>query len=215
MPKKSTSKNNAKATQSATQKAAKKLAPKSRLPAFIAAAASMASLIILVHSASKNPQEPDPTATIIAIALMSMGIFAAYQVRKQQKIALEAAQKLEQDEANGEVDEEREELADTFYLMDREDEFYTCLENDGPIEDYAATSAAFAKAREQALRAGSKEYIWRKNKDADVCLRCRRNNGRRFNWNVEPKGGHPGCAPGCRCLAEAVMPLHRPGKKSA
>ena len=171
----------------------------------------MASLIVLVHSASKNTQEPDPTAAIIAIALMSVGIFAAYQVHRQQKKALEAAQKVEEEE----VDEEYEELADSFYLMDKEDEFYTCLENDGPIEDYAKTSAAFAKSRDEALKAGSKEYIWRSSKDIDVCLRCRRNNGRRFNWNEEPKGGHPGCAPGCRCLAEAVLPLQRPGKKSA
>lgn len=207
-------KSNAKANLPATpteKKAAQKLAPKSRLPAFIAAAASMASLIVLVHSASKNTQEPDPTAAIIAIALMSVGIFAAYQVHRQQKKALEAAQKVEEEE----VDEEYEELADSFYLMDKEDEFYTCLENDGPIENYAKTSAAFAKSRDEALKAGSKEYIWRSSKDIDVCLRCRRNNGRRFNWNEEPKGGHPGCAPGCRCLAEAVLPLQRPGKKSA
>ena len=132
-------------------------------------------------------------------------------MHRQQKKALEAPQKVEEEE----VDEEYEELADSFYLMDKEDEFYTCLENDGPIEDYAKTSAAFAKSRDEALKAGSKEYIWRSSKDIDVCLRCRRNNGRRFNWNEEPKGGHPGCAPGCRCLAEAVLPLQRPGKKSA
>ena len=210
MPQKSTAKNPAPTAKATSPKSGQKLAPKSRLPAFIAALASMASLIVLVQSTSKNPQEPNTTATIIAIALMSVGIFAAYQVHRQQKKALEAAQQQPEEE----VDEELEELADSFYLMDKEDEFYTCLENDGPIEDYAKTSAAFAKSRDEALKAGSKEYIWRTSKDIDVCLRCRRNNGKRFAWNGEPKGGHPGCAPGCRCQAEAVMPLHRPGKKT-
>lgn len=70
--------------------------------------------------------------------------------------------------------------------------------------------ATFERDRSNARLAGSVKYRWRSCNDSDVCPRCAKNNGRLFSWDVEPAGGHPGCAAGCpsgscRCYAEAVL----------
>lgn len=71
--------------------------------------------------------------------------------------------------------------------------------------------ASFERDRANAHRAGSVAYRWRSCGDADVCGRCKRNNGKRFSWATEPAGGHPGCGTcdtgeHCRCYAEAILP---------
>ena len=174
-----------------------------------ALAACIAAIILLVRSAAKNSSEPDIVTLIIAVFLMSAGAMTGFYVKRKRK----EATKQEMSPQKEAVDEEWEALLDHFYDMEREDEFYSCLEAHGPIEtvdDYEHSAALFEEARSEAVAAGSKEYIWRANRDRDVCMRCRRYNGKRFAWNNPPRGGHPGCAPGCRCEAEPVMPLERP-----
>ncbi len=174
-----------------------------------ALAACIAAIILLLRSVAKNSNEPDVVTLVIAVFLMSAGALTGFHVKKKRKEADEQGTR-PQEEA---VDEEWEALLDHFYDMEREDEFYSCLEAHGPIEtvdDYEHSVAAFEKNTSEAVNAGSKEYIWRANRDSDVCIRCRRYNGKRFAWNNPPRGGHPGCAPGCRCEAEPVMPLERP-----
>ena len=172
------------------------------LLALTATACAIASVIILIRSAMKGDVESDTTSIIIAVVLMSIGVVLAHYVKKKKKEA-EIAAEIGNVEP---VDEEFEKLVDSFYTLDREDEFYSCLENGGPIEDFSKTVKEFRETREKALAQGSTEYIWRTRRDQDVCLFCRRNNGKRFVWKDLIAGDHPGCAPGCRCKAEPVLP---------
>ncbi len=71
--------------------------------------------------------------------------------------------------------------------------------------------ALFLRTRAQAMRAGSKKYIWRTCADGDVCPACARNNGKRFSWDAPPGNPFPGrggtCSVGyCRCFPEAILP---------
>lgn len=174
-----------------------------------AIASCIAAIILLVKSALDNDGEPNTATFVIATLLMGVGVVLAFYVKKKRndEIALEMNPTPEP------LDEEWDALMDYFYDMNREDEFYSCLEAYGPIEyidDYEDGIAAFEAVETEAEAVGSKEYIWRTNRDREVCQRCRRYNGKRFAWNDAPLGDHPGCAPGCRCLAEPVMPLDRP-----
>ena len=172
------------------------------LLALTATACAIASVIILIRSAMKGNVEEDTTSIIIAVVLMSFGVVLAHYVKKKKKEA-EIAAEIGNVEP---IDEEFEKLVNSFYTLDREDEFYSCLENGGPIEDFSKTVKEFRATREKALAQGSTEYIWRTSRDQDVCLFCRRNNGKRFVWKDLIIGDHPGCAPGCRCKAEPVLP---------
>jgi len=173
-----------------------------------ATGACVAAIILLVRSAIKSGGEPDTATAVVAVFLMSAAAVVAFWVKKKRKDAIE----LEKNPPPEPVDEEWEALLDYFYDMEREDEFYSCLEAYGEIEyvdDYEDSVAAFEQVKAQALAQGSKEYIWRTSRDQDVCNRCRRQNGKRYNWNTPPRGGHPGCAPGCRCEAEPVIAVDR------
>lgn len=66
--------------------------------------------------------------------------------------------------------------------------------------------SSFAAERRQAKALGSEYYIWRTCGDGAVCERCRLNDGQKFSWDVEPKGGHAGARARCRCYPEAVIP---------
>lgn len=179
-----------------------------------ATGACVAAIILLVRSAIKSGGEPDTPTTIVAVFLMSAAAVVAFWVKKKRKDAME----LEKNPPPEPVDEEWEALLDYFYDMEREDEFYSCLEAYGEIEyvdDYEDSVAAFENVKAKAVAAGSKEYIWRTSRDQEVCIRCRRQNGKRYGWNSPPRGGHPGCAPGCRCEAEPVMQAERPRAAAA
>lgn len=174
-----------------------------------ATGACVAAIILLVRSALTNKGEPDTLTTVIAVFLMGAATVIAFWVKRKRKEAIEH----EKNPPPEPIDEEWEALLDHFYDMDREEEFYTCLESGGPIdyvEDYEDAVEIFEEAKSEAQAAGSAEYIWRTSKDNEVCLRCRRLNGRRYAWDNPPRGGHPGCAPGCRCEAEPVLPAARP-----
>lgn len=181
------------------------------LLAAAATGASIAAVFILIRSAMRNNAEMDVLTTAIALVLMSFSMISAFYVRRKRKEE-EFAASLPQEE---EIDEEFEAFLDKLYDMEREDEFYSCLDNDGPIEDYEQTKQAFEKIKSESMSKGSTEYIWRTRRDLDVCIRCRRNNGKRIGWNDTIRGDHPGCAPGCRCLPEPVMPQLRTKTKSA
>lgn len=173
-----------------------------------ATAACIAAIILLVRSAIKSGGEPDTATTVVAIFLMSAGAIAAFWVKRKRKEEVELEKKTPAEP----VDEDWEALLDYFYDMDRENEFYSCLEAYGQIEyvdDYEDSVGAFEKIKAEAIAAGSKEYIWRSIRDQDVCTRCRRQNGKRYGWDSPPRGGHPGCAPGCRCKAEPVLSVDR------
>ena len=176
------------------------------LIAIIATASAIGAVVILIRSAMKNSEgQTDMTAIIIAVALMSLGVVLAHYVKKQRKDQ-EVAAELGTDKP---IDHEFEQLVDSFYALSREEEFYSCLENGGPIEDFSVGVKNFRKTRENALGQGSTEYIWRTSRDQDVCLRCRRNNGKHFAWKDLINGDHPGCSPGCRCKAEPVLPQEK------
>lgn len=49
-------------------------------------------------------------------------------------------------------------------------------------------------------------YIWRSRGDRRVRQTHQDNNGRIFAWDNPPTTGHPGDAPGCRCVAEPYTP---------
>lgn len=172
------------------------------LLALVATAAAIGSVIILVRSAMKGNVESDTTSIVIAVILMSVGVVLAHYVKKKKKEE-EIAAEIGTAEP---IDEELQKLLDYFYDMEREDEFYSCMENGGPIENFNESVKEFRATREKALAQGSTEYIWRTSRDQDVCLFCRRNNGKRFVWKNLIAGDHPGCAPGCRCKAEPVLP---------
>lgn len=172
------------------------------LLALTATVCAIASVILLIRSAMKGNVENDTVTIIVAVVLMSFGVVIAHYVKKKKKEAEIAAETGSFEP----VDEEFKKLVDSFYDMEREDEFYSCMENGGPIEDFSKTVKEFRETREKALAQGSTEYIWRTSRDQDVCLFCRRNNGKRFVWKNLIIGDHPGCAPGCRCKAEPVLP---------
>ena len=72
-------------------------------------------------------------------------------------------------------------------------------------------TAGFEETRRQAQSIGSKKYIWRSCGDFDVCPVCAKKDGKRFAWDITPKGGHAGCSDSCpegwcRCYAEPVLP---------
>lgn len=48
----------------------------------------------------------------------------------------------------------------------------------------------------------SERYIWRTQKDDKVRDLHRVREGKIFYWYQPPQGGHPGQAPGCRCVAQ-------------
>lgn len=66
--------------------------------------------------------------------------------------------------------------------------------------------ANFNSARNKAKKVGSFYYIWRSSRDGAVCERCRANDGKKFSWDAEPKGGHAGAKARCRCYPEAIAP---------
>lgn len=68
----------------------------------------------------------------------------------------------------------------------------------------AAAKAFFTKERNNALKAGSKSYIWCSSSGA--CERCRMNHGKEFRWDKEPLGGHAGAVKRCSCIPLAVIP---------
>ncbi len=59
--------------------------------------------------------------------------------------------------------------------------------------------------RQTAL--GITEYIWRTAGDFRVRPVDARNNGHTYRWNKPPAGGHPGAKVGCRCIAQAIVPI--------
>ena len=70
--------------------------------------------------------------------------------------------------------------------------------------------ASFLEDRANARKAGSKFYIWRTERDGDVCPVCAANEGRRYSWGAKMPHGHPGEAACegngyCRCYAEVVL----------
>ncbi|MBQ4132166.1 MAG: minor capsid protein [Desulfovibrionaceae bacterium] len=175
--------------------------------------ACVGAIILLWRSAMENAGEPDTASTAAAILLMAAATVAAFYVRKKSKEEIERAENPPPEP----VDEDWEALVDYFYDMDREKEFYSCLKSGAAIQyvdDYEDGVAAFEKAKAEAVAAGSAEYIWRTSRDTGVCSRCRRLNGRRYSWDNPPLGGHPGCAPGCRCKPEPVMPSGRQTAKA-
>ena len=170
--------------------------------------ACIAAIILLWRSAMRNAGDPDSLTTAIAVLLMATAAVTAFYVRKRGKEEKERAE----NPPPPPVDEDREALLDYFHDMGREKEFYVCLESGAPIQyvdDYEDGVAAFEAIKAQALAEGSLAYIWRTCRDNQVCLRCRRLNGKRYTWEQPPLGGHPGCAPGCRCRPEPVMPAGR------
>lgn len=183
------------------------------LMALGATGACIGAIILLVRSALGNKGEPDSTTIAISVALLAIAAVVAFYVRLKRSEAIER----EKNPPREPVDEEREALLDYFYDMEREKEFYSCLESGSPIDyvdDYEDGVAGFEKVKSEAVAAGSTAYIWRTSRDNTVCLRCRRLNGKRYAWNNPPLGGHPGCAPGCRCRAEPVMPSTRQAPKT-
>lgn len=48
------------------------------------------------------------------------------------------------------------------------------------------------------------KYIWRTQADKNVRLEHRMREGKVFDWESPPEGGHPGDAYGCRCWAEDI-----------
>ena len=181
--------------------------------ALSATGACVAAIILLIRSALSNKGDPDSTTIAISVGLMAAAAVVAFYVRFKRAEAIER----EKNPPLEPVDEEREALLDYFYDMNREKEFYVCLESGSPIDyvdDYEDGVAAFEKIRSEAVAVGSTVYIWRTSKDSNVCLRCRRLNGKRYAWNNPPLGGHPGCAPGCRCRAEPVIPVKRYSPKA-
>ncbi|WNK00085.1 phage minor head protein [Thalassospiraceae bacterium LMO-JJ14] len=50
----------------------------------------------------------------------------------------------------------------------------------------------------------SGKYIWRTRGDSKVRSAHAERDGKVFDWDNPPEGGHPGEAPNCRCLAEDV-----------
>jgi SPP1 gp7 family putative phage head morphogenesis protein len=70
--------------------------------------------------------------------------------------------------------------------------------------------AASAITQARAERIGSKGYIWRTSRDADVRPSHRRMEGQFVAWDDPPTldgmTGHAGALPNCRCYAEPVIP---------
>lgn len=60
------------------------------------------------------------------------------------------------------------------------------------------SSGASARAENEG------KYIWRTRGDCKVRSEHAERDGKVFEWNNPPDGGHPGEAPNCRCWAEAV-----------
>ncbi|MDP4796224.1 MAG: phage minor head protein [Rhodospirillales bacterium] len=52
--------------------------------------------------------------------------------------------------------------------------------------------------------AKSGKYIWRTRGDGKVRSKHAERDGKVFDWDNPPEGGHPGEAPNCRCWAEDV-----------
>lgn len=48
------------------------------------------------------------------------------------------------------------------------------------------------------------KYIWRTRGDGKVRSEHAERDGKVFDWNDPPEGGHPGEAPNCRCTAEVI-----------
>ncbi len=76
--------------------------------------------------------------------------------------------------------------------------------------EVSRTAANLMQAR--AMSAGSKGYIWRTSKDADVRESHQKMEGVYVPWDDPPKTDksldpyHAGCGPNCRCFAEPVLP---------
>lgn len=66
--------------------------------------------------------------------------------------------------------------------------------------------------RARAESAGSKGYVWRTSRDADVRDTHKKMEGVYVPWDSPPKTDpgldpyHAGCGPNCRCFAEPVLP---------
>lgn len=66
--------------------------------------------------------------------------------------------------------------------------------------------------RARAESAGSRGYVWRTSKDADVRDTHRKMEGVYVPWDDPPKTDpgldpyHAGCGPNCRCFSEPVLP---------
>lgn len=65
-----------------------------------------------------------------------------------------------------------------------------------------ALSETTPNASENSDKKG--KYIWRTRGDSKVRSAHAERDGRVFEWNNPPEGGHPGEAPNCRCWAEDV-----------
>lgn len=50
----------------------------------------------------------------------------------------------------------------------------------------------------------SERYVWRTRNDEKVRSAHRAREGKKFYWYKPPVDGHPGQAPGCRCIAENI-----------
>ena len=62
------------------------------------------------------------------------------------------------------------------------------------------TSSSDASARAET----EGKYIWRTRGDSKVRSEHAERDGKVFEWNNPPEGGHPGEAPNCRCRAEEL-----------
>ncbi|MEA5104674.1 hypothetical protein [Pantoea sp. S18] len=91
----------------------------------------------------------------------------------------------------------------------------TPQEREQDLENYLLDLARAGKDSAKAekikhKRLGATHYIWRSADDADTCIECKKNNGKKFAWDRPPKTGHPGeglCCPRnlCRCYPEAII----------
>lgn len=62
------------------------------------------------------------------------------------------------------------------------------------------------RASDRSEKSG--KYIWRTRGDSKVRSEHAERDGKVFEWNNPPEGGHPGEAPNCRCRAESIKVNH-------
>lgn len=65
-------------------------------------------------------------------------------------------------------------------------------------------NAQLSAHRQKGL--GMKQYRWVTSGDRRVRPEHAHRHGKVYNWSNPPKGGHPGEAPYCRCIATPIIP---------